>query len=75
VNITTELATIETTGFLDQATVQTRYAPAYRAASAVNSITPANSAIVLGLQVGEIITGNSPLNCRVYYRQIPTVIA
>ena len=75
VNITTPLATVETTGFLDQATVQTRYAPKYAAASGVNSITPANSAIVLGLQSGEIITGTSPLNCRVYYRVIPSVIA
>ena len=73
--ITTPLAIVETTGFLDQATVQTRYAPKYAAASGVNSITPASSAIVLGLQVGEITTGNSPLNCRVYYRQIPSVIA
>lgn len=74
-SVTTPLATIETTGFLDQATVQTRYAPKYAAASGVNSITPAASAIVLGLQAGEIITGTSPLNCRVYYRQIPSVIA
>jgi hypothetical protein len=74
-NITTPLATVETTGFLDQATVQTRYAPKYAAASGVNSITPAASAIVLGLQVGEITTGTSPLNCRVYYRTIPSVIA
>ncbi len=73
--ISTALATVETTGFLDQTTVQTRYAPAYKAASGVNSITPANSAIVLGLQSGEITTGNSPLNCRVYYRVIPSVIA
>jgi hypothetical protein len=69
------LATVEATGFLDQATVQTRYAPAYRAASAVNDITPAASAIVLHMLTGEIITGTSPLNCRVYYRQIPSVIA
>lgn len=69
------LATLETTGFLDQATVQTRFAPAYKAASGVNSLTPAASTIVLGLLVGEIITGTSPLNCRVYYRVIPSVIA
>lgn len=74
-SVTTPLATIEATGFLDQTTVQTRYAPAYKAASGVNSLTPANSAIVLGLLVGEIITGDSPLNCRVYYRVIPTVLA
>jgi len=74
-DVAAPLATVETTGFLDQATVQTRYAPAYSAASGVNSITPAAAAIVLGLLVGEIITGTSPLNCRVYYRVIPTVLA
>lgn len=72
-----KLSQIETVGFLDQATVQTRYAQAYRivAATAVNDITPAANAIVLSLLAGEIITGTSPLNCRVYYRQIPTVLA
>ncbi len=75
VSVAAPLATLEATGFLDQATVQTRYAPAYKAASGVNSLTPANSAIVLGLLVGEIITGDSPLNCRVYYRVIPSVLA
>lgn len=71
------LATIETTGFIDQATVQTRFAQAYRVvvATGVNDLTPANSAIVLHLLTGEVITGTSPLNCRVYYRVIPTVIA
>lgn len=72
--VATALAQIETTGFLDQATVQTRYASAYKAASGLNGLTPANSAILLSLLVGEIITGNSPLNCRVYYRVIPTVL-
>lgn len=73
--VATALAQIETTGFLDQTTVQTRYAPAYKAASGLNGLTPANSAILLSLLVGEITTGNSPLNCRVYYRVIPTVLA
>jgi hypothetical protein len=71
----TALATLETTGFLDQATVQTRYAPAYKAASGVNSLTPTNTSIVMSLLVGEIITGTSALNCRVYYRVIPSVLA
>jgi hypothetical protein len=72
----TALATLETTGFLDQATVQTRYAERYAGAtSGVNSSTPSAQAIVMSLLVGNIITGTSPLNCRVYYRQIPTVIA
>lgn len=68
------LATVETTGFLDQATAQSRYAEAYRATSGVNDLTPANSAIVLHLLTGEITTGNSALLCRVFYRQIPTVL-
>jgi hypothetical protein len=67
-----ELAQIETTGFLDQATAQTRTAYPYRAASAISSQTPlANAAIVLHLLVGEITTGDSPLNVLVNYRIVP----
>lgn len=70
-----EVAEIETTGFLDQATAQTRYARSFAAASGVSSITPvANAALVIMLLVGEITTGNSPLNLRVYYRTVPTVL-
>lgn len=70
-----ELLEIETTGFLDQATAQTRHASAFRAASGIASITPAaNAALVIQLLVGEITTGNSPLKLRVYYRVIPTVL-
>lgn len=72
-----ELGVCETTGFLDQATAQTRYveragitAPA---AGAVTSFTPvANAAIVLHLLVAEITTGTSVLKLRVYYRVVPT---
>lgn len=70
-----ELLEIETTGFLDQATAQTRYASAFRAASGIASITPvANAALVIQLLTGEITTGNSALKLRVYYRVVPTVL-
>lgn len=68
------LATIETTGFLDQVTAQTRYAAAYKAASGVNSATPSALALVLHLLSGEIITGDSDLKLRVYYRTVPTTL-
>lgn len=70
------VAGIEATGFLDQATAQTRHAPAYRAASGISSVTPAaNAALVMHMLVGNIATGNSDLKLRVYYRVIPTVLA
>jgi hypothetical protein len=63
----------ETTGFLDQATVQMRYVPTYRAASGISSIVAVeNAAIVAHLLVGNIITGTSPLRLRIFYRTIPT---
>ena len=65
----------ETTGFLDQASAQTRYVKPHTAASAISSITPvANAALVLHLLVGEIITGTSDLLLRVFYRIVPTVL-
>lgn len=71
-----EVAQIETTGFLDQTSVQTRYARPATTASGDSSITPvANAALVLHLLVGEVTTGNSPLNLRVFFRVVPTVIA
>jgi hypothetical protein len=70
-----EVAEIETTGFLDQATAQTRYAKSFNAASAISSITPvANAALIMMLLTGEITTGDSDLKLRVYYRTIPTTL-
>lgn len=67
-----ELSQIETTGFLDQATAQTRFARPHAAASATNSITPVeNAALVLHLLAGEITTGDSNLLLRVYFRVVP----
>lgn len=70
-----EVAEIETTGFLDQATAQMRYASSFRAASGVSSITPvANAALMMMLLSGEITTGDSDLKLRVYYRVVPTTL-
>lgn len=64
-----QLASCETTGFLDQTTAQVRIVNAYRAASGVSDITPvANAVIIIQLLSGEITTGNSPLQMRIYYR-------
>lgn len=69
------VAGIETTGFLDQATAQTRYAGAYRAASGISSITPvAAAALVIHMLTGNIATGTSDLKLRVYYRTVPTTL-
>lgn len=59
---------IETTGFLDQTTVQTRVA--YLPAAAVAPV--ANAAVVLHLLVGEITTGDSPLHVEVLYDIVRT---
>lgn len=70
----TEVAECETTGFLDQATAQTRYVRPHNAASAISSLTPtANAALVLHMLTGEITTGNSPLHVRVFYRIVPVI--
>lgn len=67
----TELGGCETTGFLDQATNQIRWVGSYRAASGISSVTPvANAPLVLHLLVGEIITGDSPLNIEIHYRVV-----
>jgi hypothetical protein len=71
-----EVSQIETTGFLDQTTAQTRFARAHAAASANNSITPVeNAALVLQLLVGEITTGDSNLLLRVYFRVVPFTLS
>jgi hypothetical protein len=72
----TELAEIEATGFLDQATAQTRFAYPFRAASGISSVTPtANAALVAHMLTGEITTGDSALKLRVFYRILPTTLS
>ncbi len=69
------VAGCETTGFLDSTSALTRWAWAYRAASAISDIVPvANAALVLHLLTAEIITGDSDLILRIYHRVIPTVL-
>lgn len=68
-----EVAQCEATGFLDQATAETRYVRPHTAATAASQLTPtANAALVLHLLVGEIITGDSDLHVRYLYRIVPT---
>ena len=68
-----EVAQCETTGFLDQTTDQIRYVRPHTATSGVSQITPvANAALVLHMLVGEIITGDSPLNIEIDYRVVDT---
>lgn len=66
---------IETTGFLDQTTAQTRVAtsPASTGSTAGDVTPVANAAIVLHLLSGEITTGDSDLYVRVHYDVVDTV--
>lgn len=65
----------EATGFLDQATAQTRFVRPTGAASGVSDISAvANAALVLHMLTGEITTGDSPLRIRIAYRVVPSVI-
>lgn len=66
-----ELAGVEATGFLDQATAQVRHCRAYRAASSVSGVTPVNGALVLHMLVGEITTGDTVLRVRTFFRVLP----
>lgn len=62
-------ATIETTGFLDQATAQTR-----TVAGVQTAMTPvANAVLVAHMLNGEITTGTSPLKLRITARIIDMV--
>lgn len=67
---------IETTGFLDQTTAQTRYAgPPGSVTTTAADVTPvANAAVVLHLLTGEIITGDAPLVVWCWYDVMPTVL-
>jgi len=60
---------IETTGFLDQTTAQTRMAgmPGSTTTTAGDYAPVANADVVLHLLSGEITTGDSPLYVRVWY--------
>lgn len=66
----TQIFTVEATGFLDATADAVRYADA-----GLTLLTPtANAAVVLHMLTGEIITGNSPLIIRFFYRVVPTTL-
>ncbi len=70
-----EVGQCEATGFLDQTADQLRYIRPHHAASGANQITPVpNAPLVLHMLTGEVITGNSPLKLRVYFRRIAAVL-
>lgn len=67
---------IETTGFLDQATAQTRYAgpPGSTSTTAADVKPVAAAAIVLHLLSGEITTGNQDLIVWTWYDTVPLAL-
>lgn len=74
----TILTGIETTGFLDQATAQTRVAllPQSAVGTVDVEVTPtANAAVVAHMTTGEITTGNSDLILVIDYSIVPTVLS
>ena len=71
-----EVGQCETTGFLDDTGNQLRYVVPHAAASGDSAITPVdNAALVLHLLVGEIITGDQPLNWECLYQIVDTTPA
>lgn len=68
---------IEGTGFLDQATAQQRHVgkPGTVTTAAGDVAAVANAALVLHLLVGEIITGDSDLLVRIWYKEISQILS
>lgn len=68
---------IETTGFLDQATDQTRIVgdPGSTGATAGDYAPVANAALVLHLLTGEVITGDQPLIVKVWWDVLKVAFA
>lgn len=67
---------LETVGFLDLTADAQRWINPIRASSGVSSIVSvANAKLVANILVGEIITGDSPLLLRVFYRVLPSTLA
>lgn len=79
-----EVGVCEMTGFADQTTTQFRYIRAIDArdvTSATNAGTPSSlvavaaAALVAHMLVGEITTGNSPFNFKIFYRVIDIALS
>lgn len=70
-----EVGQAEMTGFADQTTAQFRYIRPHTAASGISSIAAvANAALVAHMLTGEITTGDSDFDFRIYYRIVPTTL-
>jgi hypothetical protein len=72
----TQIMQLETTGFIDQTNDELRYVYPNTDLTdgAVVLIPTANAAVVVNMLTGDILTGNSPLIIRAYYRIIPTTL-
>lgn len=72
-----DVGEVELTGFADQTTAQTRYInPVVQGTAPVSSFAPvANAALVAHILSGEITTGNSAFNLRIFYRIVDTVLS
>lgn len=71
-----EVGQVEATGFLDAVADAFRYCRPHGAASGDSGITPVAAApLVLHMLTGEIITGDSPLHVKTYYRVVPLNLA
>lgn len=70
----TQVAEIETVGFLDQATSQFRTVVPHSAASGSNTAVPLleNKPLVAFLLSGPITTGNTDLRLKIFYHVVPT---
>lgn len=67
------VAVCETDGFLTLTADAARYIQPLVGSTTISDITPvANAALVAFMASSEVITGDSPLKLRVYYRVVPT---
>lgn len=73
-----EVAACEMTGFADQTTAQSRFIRPRTGAIAAGTVSDlnvvANAALVAHMLVGEITTGDSVFNFRIYFRIVDTVL-
>ena len=69
------VATIETTGFVDQVNDELRYVTPSAGADAADNgyiIPVSNAALVISLKTGNIATGNSPIDIVIHYKVVAT---
>lgn len=69
------IGTVETTGFLDQASAQTRYLRPGDVRTTLAGTPTVNAPVVVGLLTGEIATGDFDLYVRATYKIMDAVLA